>query len=129
MDTASPTPTSMTNHAHSNGVSSLPVVPGAPTHDFSSLSVSSAQLATHLLHEAQLRRTRHQYAESIVAYERILDLLPNFIPAWTGKGVCYKAMKDHVSAVQCFQRALQLDPTDWSVTHDTGVGARARKEG
>lgn len=109
-------------HAHTNGGAPPPLVPVTHTptgglHDLSGLSAAAASVAQALLHETALRLTRHQYKEAIVAYDRILELTPTFIPAWTGKGVCYKALKDHVSAVHCFQRGLQLDPTDWFDTH------------
>jgi tetratricopeptide (TPR) repeat protein len=87
----------------------------AAAHDLTTLPPAAQQTASQLLHETQLRRNRHQYKEAIAAYDRLLELMPHYVPAWTGKGICFKALKDHVAAVQCFQRSLQLDPTDWSL--------------
>jgi len=99
-------------------------------HDLSSLSPQQLAYCTPLLHESFLRHARHQHKEALQALERILAVLPTFVPAWISKGVAYKHLKDNVSAVQCFQRALALDPTDWyeaGHSTDTGRGWRAAR--
>lgn len=105
----------------SNGTGHAPTLP--PIHDLAALPAAERAYCTPLLHESALRHSRHQHRESIAALDRILAVAPSFVPAWTSKGVAYKQMKDNVSAVQCFQRALALDPTDWSERLQTPVPA------
>ena len=107
----------------SNGAGHAGTLP--PIHDLSALPPADRAYCTPLLHESALRHSRHQHRESIAALDRILAVAPSFVPAWTSKGVAYKQMKDNVSAVQCFQRALALDPTDWSDTASQRVTAAA----
>lgn len=112
--------------ASSTGGVAVPPVSSLPlpaVHDLSSLSPQQLAYCTPLLHESFLRHARHQHKEALQALERILAVLPTFVPAWISKGVAYKHLKDNVSAVQCFQRALALDPTDWYEDgHSTGAG-------
>lgn len=89
--------------------------------DFSSLPTQYQPICNQWYQEAQLKRNRQQYHDAIVLYDKILELLPTHLLCWIGKGQCYKLLKDTVSAVECFQKSLSLDPTDWYVHDQLGL--------
>jgi len=115
-------PTGASTSVGQPGIAAISLAaPLSPLHDLSGLSASELAYCQPLLHESYLRHARHQHAEVLAVLDRLLAMVPNLVPAWTGKGVAFKCLKDNVAAVQCFQRALQLDPTDWSAHDQLGL--------
>ena len=49
-------------------------------------------------------------SEAISAYQRALDLKPNYMRAWTNMGVAYANVGDYTRSAAFYTRALALNP-------------------
>jgi tetratricopeptide (TPR) repeat protein len=56
-----------------------------------------------------------QYNDSLVYFDRALDIDPNFTDAWYAKGVALHNLKRYSEAVQSYDRALLLEPENAAV--------------
>jgi len=48
--------------------------------------------------------------EALQAYERTVQLAPDFPDAWNNRGVLLRKLDRREEALECFARALQIDP-------------------
>ena len=46
-------------------------------------------------------------------YEKALDLWPENVKAWIGKGLTYSGISDYASAAECFRKVHELDPKNF----------------
>lgn len=74
-----------------------------------------------LLHEGELLRSRHQYADAIQRYNSILFLDPRHVQALNFKGTCHKALKEIGVALECYSSAAAIAPTDWVSLNNIGI--------
>ncbi|MFB5629507.1 MAG: tetratricopeptide repeat protein, partial [Nitrosarchaeum sp.] len=68
-----------------------------------------------LLDEANRLFLKGNLKEAIIYYDKILHDDPNHIGSLNNKGYVLNKLKDYDGAIQCYDRALQLDSTDLSV--------------
>ena len=62
-----------------------------------------------------------QFAQVVPAIEKALRKAPGSPKLWRSKGVCLGYMLHHEEALQCFLRAVELDPTFFSAYYQLGV--------
>jgi peroxin-5 len=48
--------------------------------------------------------------DALAAYQRALDLKPNYMRAWTNMGISYANLGDYTTSAAYYTRALQLNP-------------------
>jgi tetratricopeptide (TPR) repeat protein len=56
-------------------------------------------------------RSAHQYDESIVAFDKTLDLRPDWPMAYFGRGASYQEKGDSKRAVADYQKCLEFNPS------------------
>lgn len=63
-----------------------------------------------MMHDATELVTLHKYDEAIEAYDDILQLNPNYVQAWNGKGILLHAIGKTNEALTAFDEAIRIDP-------------------
>ena len=53
---------------------------------------------------------RGNFRDAITAYDKITAIHPDDCRAWSNKGVCHSDLKENDKALECLDRAIQLDP-------------------
>ena len=51
-----------------------------------------------------------RFEDSIAACETVLHLNPLHYAALSGKGLCHAGIKQNAQAIDCFRRALEINP-------------------
>ncbi|MGF1672980.1 MAG: tetratricopeptide repeat protein [Rivularia sp. (in: cyanobacteria)] len=59
---------------------------------------------------AFLYYTNHQYEKSLADTQVAVELNPLHFGALHGMGLCYAALGEYARAINCFQRALEIQP-------------------
>jgi tetratricopeptide (TPR) repeat protein len=74
------------------------------------------------------------YAEAKTSLVKVVDIRPDYAPAWDALGVVYSRTGDNVSAIEAFKKALNLYPdyieAHWDIAQvyvDTGDTEAAQK--
>ncbi|HOT03916.1 MAG TPA: tetratricopeptide repeat protein [Methanolinea sp.] len=50
-----------------------------------------------------------KFLEAVSCFDRVIEMDPTHVNAWTEKGICLKELGRYDEAVQCFNRALELN--------------------
>jgi tetratricopeptide (TPR) repeat protein/tRNA A-37 threonylcarbamoyl transferase component Bud32 len=66
--------------------------------------------------------------EAIAAYDRALELDPNYAAAYTNRGTAYRELKEYQKAIADYDHALQLDPNLAQAYNNRGIAYRELKE-
>jgi len=53
-----------------------------------------------------------RWPEAVGAYPKVLELAPQFVPAYVQRGLIVREMGQLKKALQDFERPIQLDPQD-----------------
>lgn len=67
------------------------------------------QLAIHHVRGRE-RRMAQRWREALADFDRCLELAPDDVRAWTGRGLTHRYRRDFERAAEDFTRALDLDP-------------------
>jgi tetratricopeptide (TPR) repeat protein len=51
-----------------------------------------------------------RFDDSIKTCEIVVDLNPLHYSAWSGKGLCHANLSQNLEAIECFDKALALNP-------------------
>ena len=62
-----------------------------------------------------------QYNESLIYFDKAIDIDQNFSEAWVAKGVAFHNMKQYNESITCYNKALDLNPRDAEIWHLKGV--------
>jgi len=62
-----------------------------------------------------------KYSEAIDSYTRALDLKPNFIEAYYGRGASYGMLGDQELAIKDFDKIIELNPGDAQAYYNKAV--------
>ena len=68
------------------------------------------QQVEELWRQANQLHAQGQWPEAVGAYSRLLELVPQFVPAYVQRGLIVQEMGQHEKALPDFERAIQLDP-------------------
>jgi len=60
------------------------------------------------------------YDKAILAYDKALELDPNFIEAWYYKGVDLDGLGNHSQALKAYEKATELDPENDDAWNNMG---------
>ncbi len=85
-------------------------------------------LAAEFLQKARDAEARGDLAKAIVHYQDLLDLTPESLDAYLGRGRCFMEMGDYAAAMSDFQRAEDLDGKSPEPLVEMGNLFFARKE-
>jgi tetratricopeptide (TPR) repeat protein len=55
---------------------------------------------------------RGRYAEAVEAFERALELKPDFAPAYHNLGLAWQGLGETAKSIAAYRRAVELDPTN-----------------
>ena len=53
---------------------------------------------------------RERHREAIAEFEKVLLIDPRYVKAYSGMGISYGLLKDHVRTIECYKNALELEP-------------------
>ncbi|EJD02630.1 TPR-like protein [Fomitiporia mediterranea MF3/22] len=77
-----------------------------------------------LLGKARIAYARKQYPQALRTFQRVLELKPDALPdPRIGIGLCFWAMDQKVKAKACWQRSLEVHPSNWSACLLLGLEA------
>ena len=68
-----------------------------------------------ILDEANKLFLQGRLKDAIIFYDKILAENPNHIASLNNKGYALSKLKDYDSAMQCYDKALKLEPNDLSI--------------
>ncbi len=85
-------------------------------------------LAAEFLRKAREAEARGDLTRAIVHYQDLLDLTPESVDAYLGRGRCFMEMGDYAAAMSDFQRAEDLDQKSPEPLVEMGNLFFARKE-
>jgi tetratricopeptide (TPR) repeat protein len=54
--------------------------------------------------------SRGQYADASDEFDQVIRLKPQWSEAWVGKGIALRGGADYGGAIDCFKKAIELDP-------------------
>lgn len=54
---------------------------------------------------------KKDYTKAVAYFGGAIDIDPNYVEAYYGRGICYENMKDNSKAIHDFQTCVTLDPT------------------
>lgn len=86
------------------------------------------RLAAEFVQKARDAEARGDLSKAIVHYQDLLDLTPESLEAWLGRGRCFMEMGDYAAAMSDFQRAEDLDQKSPEPLVEMGNLFFARKE-
>ncbi len=70
----------------------------------------AARQANEWLDKGNVFNKEKHYQEALVAYERVIQLIPNFAGAYHSKGNALYSLRQYEKALTVYERAIQLDP-------------------
>src|SRR6266568_3657108 len=73
-------------------------------------SHGAARQANEWLEKGNALDKEKRYQEALVAYERVIQLIPNFAGAYHSKGNALYSLRQYEKALTVYERAIQLDP-------------------
>lgn len=68
--------------------------------------------------------SENYYDEAILAYEKAIELSPEYAEAWNGKGIALKRLKEYELAIQAHEKAISLDPLYSRAWNNKGISLR-----
>lgn len=83
-------------------------------------------LFAHAWYDAAQKYDPHDYAAQIEAYSEALRLKPNFAEAYSARGNCYYAIREHALASADFTKVILLNPLDSEAYYDRGYAYAAQ---
>lgn len=86
------------------------------------------ELAAEFLRKAREAEARGDLSKAIVHYQDLLDLTPDSVEGYLGRGRSFMEMGDYAAAMSDFQRAEDLDPKSPEPLVEMGNLFFARKE-
>ena len=86
------------------------------------MTVVAAQVDYERLANQALRMLQAgQFSSALAIYDELLQKFPNYIDGWYNKGITLtKHFNRHADAVDCFNRGLQINPSDIDMWHWRG---------
>jgi tetratricopeptide (TPR) repeat protein len=85
--------------------------PGQPERTPETRAASEA-LAAECFQKGLALEGARRFEEAIAAYQRAIDLAPDFVKAWFNKGISLGSVARHDEAIVCFDQVLRLKPND-----------------
>ena len=80
--------------------------------------------ASALLHKGHIYYFRGEYKQAIKYYNKIielnLDLATLMLELWVNKGVCHRQIGEKEQALNCYGRALEINPQDFDTIFNLG---------
>jgi len=71
--------------------------------------------------EGSVLMNEKKFAEAIAAFDRALKIDEKCAQAWNDRGICYREMNDHTTALKSCLRAVELDPENPEMLFTLGV--------
>jgi tetratricopeptide (TPR) repeat protein len=62
-----------------------------------------------------------RYNESLIYFDKAIDIDQHFYEAWVAKGVAFHNMKLYNESITCYDKALDLNPRNAEIWHLKGV--------
>jgi len=56
-----------------------------------------------------------------MAYEKAIELNPQFVEAWTDKGNAFDELGRHIKALTCYDMALEINPQFADAWYNKGI--------
>ena len=82
---------------------------------------SGSNVVDLLLKRAQNAQNRLEHGLAAEHFTAVIELAPDFSPAWTGRASAYLALALHGPALSDLERALSLDPQNFEALTGLGV--------
>ena len=82
---------------------------------------SGSNVVDLLLKRAQNAQNRLEHGLAAEHFTAVIELAPDFSPAWTGRASAYLALELHGPALSDLERALTLDPQNFEALTGLGV--------
>jgi len=70
-------------------------------------------------------RTKGNYADAIVAYDKAIWLEPNLATAWAGKGRALVGQGKFSESIKAYDMVIKFDPNDVIAWYNKGVALEA----
>jgi len=61
-----------------------------------------------------------KFQEALQSFDRVLEIEPDHVGAWNGRGICLKELGRYEEAIQCFSRVIAINPADEEVHYNKG---------
>lgn len=61
-----------------------------------------------------------RFIEAIAAFQRAIELYPNYENAYNNLGIAYASLGDFSAAVDAFQSAIEINPRNWETHNNLG---------
>jgi tetratricopeptide (TPR) repeat protein len=74
------------------------------------ISALGQNTANGWFEEGRAFYNQNNYDDAILAFDKALELDPQYIDAWKGKGSAYLHQQEYYEAILAFDKALELDP-------------------
>ena len=62
--------------------------------------------------EGKALANQSNYADAVIAFNKAVEINPQYIDAWLRKGEALYAQKKYSAAIEVFNRAIEIDPQD-----------------
>jgi tetratricopeptide (TPR) repeat protein len=85
------------------------------------ISALGQNTANEWFEEGRTFLNQSRYDDAIVAFDKALELDPQYIGAWKGKGSAYLSQQEYYEAIKAFDKALELDPQLTLVWNNKGI--------
>ena len=82
---------------------------------------SGSNVVDLLLKRAQNAQNRLEHGLAAEHYTAVIEMAPDFSPAWTGRASAYLALELHGPALSDLEHALSLDPQNFEALMGLGV--------
>jgi tetratricopeptide (TPR) repeat protein len=89
-----------------------------------SIALNSSDPEPMNLKAIALSQGQQKYLESIILFNRILSMSPEYFEAWNGKGMALASLGDLDSALQCLENATKIEPKNPVGWNNKGVVLR-----
>lgn len=80
-----------------------------------------SQNATFWYNKGVALDSMSKYNESIQAYDKVIEIDPNYFNAWYNKGVVLDNWGKYEEAVQVYAKAIEINPKDSDAWHNKGI--------
>ena len=73
-------------------------------------NVLNSSNATNLYNRGKTLYDLKRYSEALAAYEKAIQLSPEYAAAWNGQGKTFRELKRYKNALDAFDKAIQIQP-------------------
>jgi CheY-like chemotaxis protein len=113
---------------------SRPATDKVPAGDAPARTVNTAEAASPGLFDRMFGKTANsfyhkgvdlyykhgKFQDALQSFDRVLEIEPDHVGAWNGRGICLKELGRYEEAIQCFNKVISINPGDEEVYYNRG---------